>query len=246
MIFDTYGQYYDLLYRDKDYSSEAEYVNAMLSRYANHAVSILEFGSGTGRHGRALTKYGYTVHGIELSPAMIAATEFCEGFTCEEGDIEILTTGRKYDAVVSLFHVMSYQVRNSQLRNVFANAAQHLNSGGLFLFDFWYSPAVYAQRPSVRIKRASDATVTLTRIAEPVVNSFENRIDIKFTIFATQNPEGLINSFQETHSLRHFSIPELDQYANASGFERVVAEELVSGRAPSEGTWAVCIVFRRK
>ena len=58
---------------------------------------------------------------------------------------------RKFNAVISLFHVVSYQVSNDELESVFFNAASLLDSDGIFVFDFWYSPAVYNNIPSVRI-----------------------------------------------------------------------------------------------
>ena len=53
-VFQRYSAYYDLLYRDKNYAMEAEYVARILRDAASNAKSLLEFGSGTGRHGRLL------------------------------------------------------------------------------------------------------------------------------------------------------------------------------------------------
>ena len=47
-VFEDYSAYYDLLYHDKDYAKEADYV-AQTLRAADPSVSdLLEFGSGTG------------------------------------------------------------------------------------------------------------------------------------------------------------------------------------------------------
>lgn len=73
-VFDAYSSYYDLLYRDKDYAAEADYVAQLLRTYGN-AGDLLEFGSGTGRHGRLLSQRGYRVTGVERSAAMIARAE---------------------------------------------------------------------------------------------------------------------------------------------------------------------------
>ena len=142
-IFDFYGRYYDLLYADKDYHSEVTYVADTLRKHGVAEGNLLEFGSGTGIHGRMLSSLGYKVHGIELSHEMIKKATQSKGFTCENGDIRAIRIPRKFNAVVSLFHVMSYQTTNLDVENVFKSAAQHLETGGLFIFDFWYSPAVY-------------------------------------------------------------------------------------------------------
>ena len=52
------------------------------------------------------------------------------------GRIQGLDLHRTFDVVISLFHVMSYQVSNSDIMEAFATARRHLNPGGIFIFDF--------------------------------------------------------------------------------------------------------------
>ena len=47
---------------------------------------------------------------------------------------------------------MSYQNSNNKIEKVFKNANEHLNPGGLFIFDFWFTPAVLHQFPSIKFK----------------------------------------------------------------------------------------------
>jgi SAM-dependent methyltransferase len=244
-VFNAYSRYYDLVYRDKDYAAEAGYVRSLLSRYGVKSGDLLEFGSGTGKHGCLLAQHGYNVHGIERSAEMVAAAQLVPGFTCEQGDIATINMGRAYNAVLSLFHVTSYQTTNQQLQTVFANAAAHLNSGGLFIFDFWYSPAVYTHKPAVRVKRMADGQVEITRIAEPVIHANENRVDVHYTLFARELATGAVHTLQEVHPMRHFSLPEIDVLAESQGFERIVAEEVSSGKVPSEDTWGVCVILQK-
>jgi SAM-dependent methyltransferase len=245
-IFNHYSRYYDLLYRDKDYMGEALYIQNLLTRFGILKGDILEFGSGTGRHGCLLADNGYMVHGIERSIEMVAKANKANGFTCEQGDITLTKMNRTYDVVLSLFHVLSYQVTNEQVKLVFSNAFEHLSKGGLFVFDFWYSPAVYSQRPEVRLKRMSDERVEVIRVAEPVIHHNDNIVDVNYTIITRELEAGLVQTFNERHSMRHFSLPELDVIANMHGFERIKAEEFLTGNLPSENTWGVCCAFRRK
>ena len=152
-VFNVYSRYYDLLYRDKDYVAEAGYIAGLLERFGVSGKCLLEFGSGTGKHGRLLAKRGYEVTGIERSAEMVAQAETVSGFSCQQGDICTVQLEQTFDAVLSLFHVVSYQTTNDAVQAVFARAAEHLEAGGLFMFDVWYSPAVYAQRPEMRVKR---------------------------------------------------------------------------------------------
>jgi SAM-dependent methyltransferase len=244
-VFNVYSRYYNLLYSDKDYQAEVEYIDSILKRYGILGRDLLELGSGTGNHGRLLAERGFRVTGIERSAEMVAQSIETEGFSCQQGDICTLQLGKTFDAVLSLFHVVSYQVSNEALRAVFARAADHLNPGGLFIFDVWYSPAVCAQVPKVRVKRMVDNDVRIIRIAEPLIIPNENRVDVKYTVFACDLATGAWQTFTEIHPMRHFSLPELDLLAEMAGFERQRAEEFLTGNEPDEKTWGVCLVLRR-
>jgi SAM-dependent methyltransferase len=256
-MFNLYSLYYDIIYRDKDYASEAIYIRDLLTRYGVAKGNILEFGSGTGKHGRLLAKLGYNVHGIERSHEMVVKAETSTGFTCQQGDITTFKMGKFYDAVLPLFHVISYQIYNEQVQAVFANAAAHLNPGGIFIFDFWYSPAVYAKPPSVRVKRMKDEKIHITRVAEPEIHSEKNRVDVTYSIFAKdliteknwknkeQDNVSLIHTFKETHSMRHFSLLEIDILSSIHGFKRVDAQQFLTGAKVSEETWSVCVILKK-
>jgi cyclopropane fatty-acyl-phospholipid synthase-like methyltransferase len=93
--FQRYSHYYDLLYRDKDYAAEVDYVARTLSSVAPNVRRLLEFGSGTGRHGRLLAALGFDVVGIECSETMVAearrdaptCSQLAGNFDCRHGDI---------------------------------------------------------------------------------------------------------------------------------------------------------------
>jgi len=244
-VFKAYSRYYDLLYRDKDYVAEAEYIADLLERFSVSGKRLLEFGSGTGKHGRLLAARGYEVTGIEQSAEMVAQAEAAPGFSCQHGDICSVQLGQAFDAVLSLFHVVSYQTTNEAVQAVFARAAEHLEAGGLFVFDVWYTPAVYAQKPVVRVKRMEDEAIEITRIAEPELFPNENCVDVNYTIFARDLTSGAVETMTETHPMRHFSLPELDLLAQMSGFEVVGTEEFLTGKKPSEQTWGVCLILKK-
>ena len=244
-IFDNYSLYYDLLYQDKDYIGETNYIQLALKKQGLTQGEILEFGSGTGKHGRLLAEHGYQVHGIERSSEMAARAVIGNGFKCEVGNICTIQLGRTFDAVLSLFHVISYQTSNSELTAVFARAEEHLRPGGIFIFDFWYSPAVYALQPTVRVKRMAAEGIEITRLAEPTIYHNENRVDVKYTIFASEISSGAMQITTEIHSMRHFSLPEIDLLAHQNGFKRIGTEEFLSGKPAGNDTWGVCVTLQK-
>ncbi|MDB2332735.1 class I SAM-dependent methyltransferase [Amylibacter sp.] len=244
--FHDYSKFYDLLYSDKNYLLESDYIHNILIDHNISCGDLLEFGCGTGKHARILCERNYSVHGIEKSKEMVNLANMAKGFTIHNGDICSYSLDRKFDAVLSLFHVISYQTKNDDLQSVFRNAASHLKSGGLFIFDFWFSPAVYENKPSIRIKNVSNTKFELTRIAEPTEYPSKNQVEVKYTIFALNKKTGVYTRLDETHVLRHYSLPEIDYFAEIAGFERVNAEEFLTKHPPSVNAWGVCVTLKKR
>ena len=138
---DLYSQYYDLLYSDKDYISEVNYVDELIKSHSKNVKTLLDMGCGTGKHAELFCEKGYKVHGIDLSEDMLKiANQRRKGkedsLSFSHSNIQELNLSDKFDVVVSLFHVMSYQNSNEQLIKAFEVAKNHLNNDGIFIFDF--------------------------------------------------------------------------------------------------------------
>ena len=70
-----YSQYYDLLYSDKDYSAEVDYINSLIQANNKNVNTLLDMGCGTGKHAELFCNKGYIVHGIDLSEDMLKIAE---------------------------------------------------------------------------------------------------------------------------------------------------------------------------
>jgi len=126
-----------------------------------------------------------------------------------EGDVRTVRTGQSHDTVISLFHVMSYQTGDDDLRAAHDTAAAHLPAGGVFLYDYWYGPAVLTQRPTERVRRLADEAIKVTRIAQPVLHHGRNVCDVNYTLFVERLASGELQQFQEKHPMRYLFLPEL-------------------------------------
>lgn len=234
-VFEAYAAYYDLLYRDKDYAGEACYVQGLLARHGQPGGSLLELGSGTGRHAEQLVRLGYSVRGIDASEAMVlraqhrAPAELRSRLSFEVGDVRSARLQRQFDAVIALFHVASYQSSNQDLAAMFATASAHLAAGGLFVFDFWYGPGVLTDPPAVRVRRLSDEQVTVTRIAEPTLHPDHNLVDVRYTVFVRRHATQETFELEETHRMRYLFLPELEVMLGAAGMRILAAERWLSG-----------------
>ncbi len=223
-VFREYAYYYNAFYNDKNYKEEAGQVDALLKRYGRDVTKLINYGCGTGRHDIELAKMGYECTGLDMSQMMIElAREQANDLGIEiefsVGDIRKFRSNRKYDGVISLFHVMSYQNKNNDVLNAFRSARSALRSGGLFLFDAWYGPGVLSDWPAVRIKEVEDSKYRLVRIARPIMYDKENRVDVNYEVFIIDKKTQKVKVVYETHKMRYFFRPELEFFLNEAGLE---------------------------
>jgi SAM-dependent methyltransferase len=242
-VFANYSKYYDLLYRDKDYAAEARYVRDLVARHRPNARSFLDLGCGTGRHARLLAEHGYEVSGVDLSEEMLkVARASAPELHFTHGDVRSVRLGRKFDVVASLFHVMSYQTTNADLRAALATIREHLAPGGLFVFDCWYGPAVLTSRPETRIKRLEDAQIKVTRLAEPVLHENDNVVDVNYQVTIRDKNTGAIDELNETHRMRYLFAPEVRLLLDEAGLSLLQLSEFMSERQPGIHSWSAVFV----
>lgn len=251
-VFDAYAGYYDLLYQDKDYAGEARYIRGLLKRFASKSLAVLEIGSGTGRHALEFARMGYDVTGIERSGDMLKQARKLVGEArglrrpprFQSGDFQTFRAARRFDAALSLFHVVSYLPENGDVLAAFRNTRRHLKRGGTFIFDVWYGPAVLKDRPAVRIKRCEGHDASLIRLAEPILMTDRNLVDVHYHVMVRSACSGDVREIREVHRMRYFFLPELDQYLQMSNFRRVHAEEWMSAAPVSTDPWGLAVVAR--
>lgn len=252
-VFDLYAAYYDLLYRDKDYDGESEYVAGLVREYRPGAASILELGCGTGAHAVRLAQHCWNVHGVDLSPRMVehanARREAASGdlqtrLTFEIGDVRSFRCGQTFDAVISLFHVMSYQAGNSDQEEAFRTARSHLSAGGLFVFDFWYGPAVLTDRPKHVVRQVEDQLVEVRRETTPVMDVNANCVDVHFDVLIRSRADLRSQRVSERHRMRYLFLPEIEQRLATHGFDLVSAHAWMSRRPLDDRSWYGCVVGR--
>ena len=155
-VFQDYAYYYNAFYCDKDYKSEARTVAKLIKRNTNTEIKyVLNIGCGTGKHDIELKKLGYEISGIDLSNSMIEiAKKNNPDVSYEVGDARCYHSEKIYDAVVSLFHVMSYHNTNEDIENACKTAHSCLKTNGIFVFDVWFEAGVLSEKPEVRIKKS--------------------------------------------------------------------------------------------
>lgn len=106
--------------------------------FTGPAVSALELGVGTGRIALPLSATGVTVHGIDLSEAMLARLRAKPGaaaVTVSVGDFATARLGRTFALVYLVYNTIGNLTSQDDQVECFRTAAAHLAPGGHFVIE---------------------------------------------------------------------------------------------------------------
>lgn len=141
-IFKDYAKFYNLLYTDKSYKQEAEFVY----KWANRPKIILELGIGTGQHAKYWCKK-VKIIGIDNSWEMLKQAYKHPNISYIQGNIETFNwKTNDYDCVVALFNVMGYSLLEYCLPKL------PVKPKGYFIFDIWNASKFKQYPPIPKVK----------------------------------------------------------------------------------------------
>jgi len=224
MTFDRYAQWYDLIYRDKDYKTECDFIEEIFQNYSEKSVrAILDGMCGTGGHAIILAKRGYELMGIDASEVMIETAEKKRkqakvNIAFHVMDLRQFNLNKRFDAAICMFAGVDYLPQTQDILKTLSNIRRHLEKDSLFVFDFWNGLAVLRILPSTRIKTVEDGGRRIIRITQPALDAFHHLCHVHYHLLVTQD-NALIDEFEETHTVRYFFPQEMAHYLEDAGFE---------------------------
>src|SRR5690625_2783772 len=128
--YKTFAKVYDILNYDMLYSLWLDIIN----RYTENAESVLDIGAGTGRILKMIQADKKI--GIDNSEAMIdIASEYDASSEYKLMDMRKFNLDQTFDLITATADVLNYAPTKADFSAVLDSAYNHLNSGGIFIFD---------------------------------------------------------------------------------------------------------------
>jgi SAM-dependent methyltransferase len=245
-----YAEIYDLMYSDKNYPSETKYLESIVMNFKKDFTTFLDLGCGTGRHAIELAKKGFKGRGVDLSIEMvniankkIRTKSYSENLEFLVGDVREYINVESVDVVYALFHVASYQITDNDLKDFFKTAEQNLKSGGIFIFDYWYFPAVEKIGLSEKIKVKENNNLKITRTSYPK-SITKDIFDVEFDIKIENKIDGSIENFRENHKMRALN-EEILQRVKTNSLNKKGAYNWMTNSKPSTNNWNAISVYQK-
>ncbi len=137
---------YDLMHADNHSLNMVEYTIKIIKRFKIKAACGLDLCCGTGSAIEQFQKKGYKVSGLDGSAAMLAVAakklknKNVKLYRKSLPNFRILSTENstkieQFDLITSFYDSLNYLKSETQLKQAFKSVANHLVSGGWFIFD---------------------------------------------------------------------------------------------------------------
>jgi SAM-dependent methyltransferase len=186
------------------------------------SAKILDLACGTGNLSLLLAQAGYDVLGLDVAPAMLEEARRKQMEQDPQGrfklrfvqdDMRYFLLNESVDAILCHYDSLNHLSNESELRGAFAQAAQALKPGGLFLFDlntlenyrtFWNGGDT-DEGPNYRLRTVSKFDENLAK-AEVLFHVDE------------YNDEGELTVREETVIEQYFNETAVEKYLMAADF----------------------------
>lgn len=132
--YDLFAPHYDAVTGNA--STEAEFIDHVVKRAHPRPVTLLEVACGTGGIIQLLAGR-YQVAGLDVSPGMLAVAreKLPEGTPLHLADMSRFSLSARFDVVICVYHGINHLLGFSAWEGFFDCALEHLNDGGVLIFD---------------------------------------------------------------------------------------------------------------
>ena len=201
--YDSLARHYDAVTGDS--ATEARFVHGIIERCHGRAATLLDVACGTGGI-TALLAGAYQVSGLDISPGMLAvAREKLPGGTpLYLADMTSFRLGVTFDVIVCAYQGVNHLLSLAAWKSFFGCAYDHLNDGGVLVFDI--APVGYLARmassPGIVEQFADNYLLIRVGTADGAV--FQWQIEV----YELQ-PDGSYRLLTETVEMRSFPVDRI-------------------------------------
>jgi SAM-dependent methyltransferase len=202
-VYDLLAPYYDAVTGDA--ATEAAFIHGIIERRHSQAETLLDLACGTGGM-TALLAGAYRVSGLDVSPGMlaIARQKLPSRTPLYLADMTSFRLDAKFDAIICAYQGINHLLSLPEWMSTFDCSYEHLNRGGLFVFDIATVSHLMsmASIPKIVEQFADNYLQITVRPAEGMV------FDWQIEVFELQQ-DGRYRLLSQTVKMRSFPVADI-------------------------------------
>ncbi len=221
-----------------------DYIGNIWSDYRGDSDKglLIDIGCGTGIYETGFAELFEKVVAVDLSKDMIeyAAANHSRA-NVEYGVQNICESPVKGEAdiVVSLSHVIGYQLSDRDLDSFIRNSALSLKKDGLFVFNFYNEPAILGSelKPRKKEKQCDNVRIVRDSSLAPILSERALQMNYDYHISDKEEIEIVIRE-----KMRYFSVNELEKCLMNNGMKMLAVKTFLSDSDLTDSEWNGCII----
>ena len=217
MMYKTLAYYYDELLGDNE--SLKLWVDEIEKNIKGK--KILELACGSGELAIMLAKKGYDIYATDLSSEMIEVANKktqLPNLKFDVMDMNNFDLNETYDAIICFCDSFNYLNNYNEVREMFENVYNHLNSNGVFIFDTHHQERLYEfEEEYIEEGYVNDLAYSWTILADRMNSTLMEH-------FAFYTSDGLI---EEDHLQHVFDVNKLQKMMIESNYEVKCIDEFI-------------------
>ncbi|WP_313758965.1 methyltransferase domain-containing protein [Tissierella sp.] len=235
-MYDKFANIYDELMMDFNYEDWFNYIEEIFKRYDKKPNRIIEMACGTGNLSYYLAKKGYTLTCFDLSDNMLSqAYEKLRRFKnvklIRQNMIDFNLKG-SYDSVISICDSINYIIDEEELAKTFKNVWNHLDDGGIFIFDInSFYKLKYIIGNNIFVEDREEVFYTW----QNYYDENKNICEFYLTFFYSEDEE-LYERFDEEHREKAYELDEIIGLLKKAGFTYIDCFQAFGFEKPVEKT----------
>jgi 2-polyprenyl-3-methyl-5-hydroxy-6-metoxy-1,4-benzoquinol methylase len=230
--FSLEARFYDKIWGRHDYDADVKFLADFFRKH--HCRSVIDIGCGTGNHALRLSKMGYQVTGVDVSPTMLKIAKAKEKeakIRFIQGDMKklekVIPKDHKFDAGICLGQVFSHLMTDKDAQAFLNKLHEKLKKNGLFVFSARNAKKIneeYLNR--LRLDHMlNEEKLQLLILAHNIRDSQDPNIIVWNPIYIIKENNKVDLQIKE-HKLRWFEFSALKKMITRNGFKIV---EVYSG-----------------
>lgn len=241
-------QFYKTLYKDKPYKKEINFIIGKILDLSKKNIidkntDILDLGCGSGGHSQKFANEGFNVTSVDINLEMLKIIPKNKKITTFHSDILSIDFKKKFQIIVSLFHVINY-INKKDIFKFFEICSKHLEENHYLVLDSWYSSAVINLKPTSTYKEFYYKNSKIIRRSKSLMNANKDQVKVRHD-FYSKNLDKSNFMFHEVHNMSYYSIIELKNYASLFNLKLIKTYDNFSNIRPDINSWSVTYFFKK-